>query len=334
MKQTIESILKSCTAATRVDEVGVLQRLWSGYGSIVRYALEGANQETVIVKHVSPPNAGAHPRGWNTDQSHHRKLHSYAVETAWYRDYANRCDAKCRVPHCLGVETAGDEVVMVLEDLDAAGYPLRKTAVGQAELHACLRWLAHFHARFLGERPEGLWQQGTYWHLETRPDELKVLAGEDPELYAAAEWIDAKLKASRFQTLVHGDAKLANFCFADGGVDVAAVDFQYVGGGCGMQDVAYFIGSCLNEDSCEVAEVELLDIYFSALREAFLSNSTKDQSLDLDALEAEWRELYPVAWTDFHRFLKGWSPGHWKIHSYSERLAREVIESKKAEVCD
>ena len=49
--------------------------------------------------------------------------------------------------------------------------------------------------------------------------------------------------------------------------------------------------------------------------------------LDLDALECDWRALYPVAWTDFHRFLKGWSPGHWKINGYSERLARQVVAS-------
>ena len=46
---------------------------------------------------------------------------------------------------------------------------------------------------------------------------------------------------------------------------------------------------------------------------------------DLDALEQEWRALYPLAWSDFHRFMKGWSPGHWKVHSYSERIAREVV---------
>jgi hypothetical protein len=42
-------------------------------------------------------------------------------------------------------------------------------------------------------------------------------------------------------------------------------------------------------------------------------------------MEEEWRSLYPYAWTDFHRFLKGWSPGHWKINSYSERMAKQVI---------
>lgn len=27
-------------------------------------------------------------------------------------------------------------------------------------------------------------------------------------------------------------------------------------------------------------------------------------------VETEWRFLYRVAWANFHRFLKGWSPGH------------------------
>lgn len=326
MKQSIESILKKATGAAHVREAGVLQRLWSGYGSIVRYELEGASEPSAIVKHVSPPGGGAHPRGWNTDRSHLRKLHSYAVETAWYRDYANRCDVGCRVPHCWTVKAMGDEVVMVMEDLDAAGFPIRKTQVDEVELKACLVWLANFHARFFEMRPEGLWERGTYWHLGTRPDELKVLLKEDPELCEAAGAIDAKLKASSFQTLVHGDAKLANFCFSESGAGVAAVDFQYVGGGCGMQDVAYFIGSCLRDDGCGEAEAAVLDVYFATLRAAL---QRLEISCDTDALEAEWRGLYPVAWTDFHRFLKGWSPGHWKIHSYSERLARDVVASLK-----
>ena len=48
------------------------------------------------------------------------------------------------------------------------------------------------------------------------------------------------------------------------------------------------------------------------------------------ALEDDWRALYPIAWTDFYRFLQGWSPGHWKLHRYSERLAREVLEALDA----
>jgi len=315
-------IIQSATGASRVTELGVLQKLWSGYGSIVRYAVEGTDIGSVVVKHVSPPQSGNHPRGWNTDRSHQRKLKSYSVETVWYREFAARCDTACRVPRASAVKTAGNEVVMVLEDLDAAGFSLRMSQLTESQLAACLDWLANFHATFLGVAPTGLWPNGTYWHLETRPDELEVLAQQDHALYEAASAIDAHLQASAYQTLVHGDAKLANFCFADSGNGVAAVDFQYVGRGIGVKDLAYFMGSCLSEAECEQNERRLLEHYFSALREALIR---KGSSVDLDALESDWRRLYPLAWTDFHRFLKGWSPGHWKINTYSERLAAEVV---------
>jgi thiamine kinase-like enzyme len=188
-------------------------------------------------------------------------------------------------------------------------------------MKACLKWLANFHATFMGKEPSGLWAVGTYWHLETRPDELEAL--EDEALRASASKIDALLSSAHYQTLVHGDAKLANFCFSEDGLQVAAVDFQYVGGGCGMKDVAYFIGSCLYEEDCERHEDELLEYYFAELRAGL---KRRNSDIDPDALEQEWRTLYPIAWTDFHRFVKGWSPGHWKIHSYSERLSREVID--------
>ena len=77
-----------------------------------------------------------------------------------------------------------------------------------------------------------------------------------------------KLSAAKYQSLVHGDAKLANFCFTANGERVAVLDFQYVGGGCGMKDVAYFVGSCLDEASCEKREDAILDTYFASLGEA------------------------------------------------------------------
>ena len=46
------------------------------------------------------------------------------------------------------------------------------------------------------------------------PDELRVLKVEDPDLARAAEAIDQMLSACPFMTIVHGDAKLANFCFS------------------------------------------------------------------------------------------------------------------------
>ncbi len=215
---------------------------------------------------------------------------------------------------------------MVFEDLDASGFPVRKGAVSMVDMQLCLQWLANFHATFMGQEPAGLWAVGTYWHLETRPDELAVL--DDMALKEAAGQIDRKLRASPYQTFVHGDAKLANFCFSDHGRQVAAVDFQYVGGGCGMKDVAYFIGSCLYEEECERHEAELLNFYFGQLKGAL---QKRQSTIDSAAVEQEWRALYPLAWTDFHRFMKGWSPGHWKINSYSERMAREVLAELDSE---
>ena len=322
MNAHLKSVILSATGASELIELGVIQSLWSGYGSIVRYGLIGATVDSVVVKHVALPEGVAHPRGWNTNLSHLRKLKSYEVETAWYRDWSAQCGAGCRVPKCLALESVGHELIIVMEDLDAAGFAERHTSVTETELQSCLRWLAQFHATFMGAEPAGLWACGTYWHLETRPDELAVLEREDPELKAAAVVIDQELKASPYQTLVHGDAKLANFCFAKDGRSVAAVDFQYVGRGCGMKDVIYFIGSCLREAECERQETALLDYYFTELCQAL---ELQQPDIDIDALETNWRVLYPVAWTDFHRFLKGWSPGHWKIHSYSERLAHAVV---------
>jgi hypothetical protein len=91
-----------------------------------------------------------------------------------------------------------------------------------------------------------------------------------------------------------------------------------------MKDLAYFVGSCLDESSCEKREHEFLDQYFATLCRNISMNRP---DLDPKAIETEWRGLYPVAWTDFYRFLKGWSPDHWKINSYSERLTREVVAS-------
>ena len=320
MNKHFQDIIQKATGAKQVFEIEVIQNLWSGYGEIVRFGLTETDRKSVVVKHVQLIQE-KHPRGWNTDLSHQRKLKSYEVETEWYKSWGKLCNEGCRIPDCLALESINGEVLMVLEDLDSSGFEGRRSSsVNWNEVEACLKWLANFHATFMGKKPDRLWETGTYWHLDTRPDELKVL--EDKPLKSAASAIDRKLSSSPFQTFVHGDAKLANFCFSTDGKTVAAVDFQYVGGGCGMKDVAYLIGSCMYEEDCERYESKILDFYFDELTKVL---SSKNNFIDTQALEKEWRSLYPIAWADFHRFVKGWHPGHWKINSYSERISREVI---------
>ncbi|WP_066629326.1 oxidoreductase family protein [Labilibacter marinus] len=320
MNKHFKDITLQVTGADDLNVEEEIQSLWSGYGSIVRLSLQGSPIKSVVAKHVRMPKQNKHPRGWNTDYSHLRKVKSYEVETAWYQNFADKCTDKCRIPKSYVIEAKNDEVFMVMEDLDDSGFNARLNSVSWQEIEVCLKWLANFHTTYLNQKPNNLWSIGTYWHLDTRPDELNIM--DDTALKAAAPFIDKKLNEAKYLTFVHGDAKLANFCFSPDGKKVAAVDFQYVGGGVGMKDVAYFVGSCLYEDDCEKLEAKILDCYFDELNKAL-----KGSSINFNELEQEWRSLYPVAWTDFHRFLKGWSPSHWKINSYSEKLTQKVLKS-------
>ncbi|MFO7823321.1 MAG: phosphotransferase [Cyclobacterium sp.] len=315
----IASQILNCTGATTIREIAHVQTLWSGYGSIKRYKLVGGKYPSVIVKHIQLPQPGKHPRGWNTDLSHQRKIKSYAVESYWYQHYARLTGPDCKVPQLLHAETQESSRLIIMEDLNALGFPRRLTpdTVSLAAAKNCLTWLARFHAKFMQVPPIGLWEMGTYWHLETRPDELAKM--NHIPLKQAASLIDQRLNEATFQTLVHGDAKLANFCFGPED-QVAAVDFQYVGKGCGIKDVAYFISSCFTAEACEIHEDELLNHYFNSLEMAL------DKSIDFQLVKKEWTKLYAFAWADLYRFLDGWSAGHWKMHGYSERLTRSVLE--------
>nr|WP_282174626.1 phosphotransferase [Vibrio diabolicus] len=299
------------------QSVEVIQSLWGGYGELVRVNYSTCS---VIIKHVKLPKPSEHPRGWNTDRSHQRKLHSYQVEVNWYTDFSREVNTRCRVPQGLKTFQSENEWLIVMEDLAEAGFPKVITDAKLEHLRACLTWLANFHARYIGVRSDKLWHSGTYWHLATRPDELEVL--QDTDLKDAAQLIDQMLSQAKFKTLVHGDAKLANFCFDREESSVAAVDFQYVGHGCAMKDVALFMSSAVKPERCAEMEVWVLDTYFAQLQQALM---VYHPNLDPNEVEREWRPLFAVAWADFQRFVKGWSPDHWKINPYTEALTSRAL---------
>ena len=331
MSPHITNQILKATNSTVITKVENIQELWSGYGHLSRIFLDNQENKTVILKHVQIPKKISHPKGFANHFSNQRKIKSYQVETAWYQNYndLNLQDKNSRTPQCLACFNQENEFFILLEDLCTSGFSNKITEVKLKNIRTVLSWLASFHAKFMHTKASPLWKQGTYWHLQTRPDELKVLEKEDLKLARMASLIDQKLQNSQYQTLIHGDAKLDNFCFSKDLSQVAAVDFQYVGHGCGMKDVAYFMGSCLNEDDCEKYEGAILDHYFEKLSQHF-----KGDSKEFNELEKEWRKLFPFAWADFHRFLKGWSPGHWKINSYSEKITLKASKQIINELLD
>eukprot|EP00613_Pedinella_sp_CCMP2098_P023735 CAMPEP_0171709662 /NCGR_PEP_ID=MMETSP0991-20121206/15584_1 /TAXON_ID=483369 /ORGANISM="non described non described, Strain CCMP2098" /LENGTH=339 /DNA_ID=CAMNT_0012299757 /DNA_START=92 /DNA_END=1111 /DNA_ORIENTATION=- len=296
----------------------VVQSLWSGYGSIIRLWLSGGDgvPTSVIAKRVQPPR----------DESgigHERKCRSYVVEQCFYEKYAGLLNpGLCRVPQLLCSDhSVPGETLFILEDLDPVelgpGFGERRSRLDVQDARSCVVWLAQFHKTFLnknvglGSGSGGVWAQGTYWHLATRPDEHRGMDNRDP-LKSEAGSIDKLLRTAKHQTLLHGDAKLANFCWRKrekqrgdascvgaGGVatlGVAAVDFQYTGWGIGVLDLYYCLGAFPAVEDLPRNEAALLDLYFSVLDAG-------------PEVEAEWRALYCVAVADFERFLAGWCGG-------------------------
>jgi len=305
--------------ATTILSQTLIQKLWSDYGVLLKLQTNSPTHQSVIVKKISLPKIQHHPRGWNTDVSHQRKIKSYQVETNFYQHYNEHSSTHCYYPKYLGSMSSENETLITLEDLDALGFNKRCDFLSFDEAKICIKWLAHFHGKFLNITPTGLWDTGTYWHLATRLDELDAI--NDPVLKKAAPLIDKKLNQCEFKTIVHGDAKVANFCFSQNAV--AAVDFQYVGGGCGMKDLTYFLGSTLSDEEIENHEQEILNFYFDELQKSMELNK-KNQPFQ--KIKTQWLQLYPFAWADFHRFLEGWRPGHWKLGNYSTRQLNFALQ--------
>jgi thiamine kinase-like enzyme len=200
---------------------------------------------------------------------------------------------------------------LLLEDLATAGFHPNPSP-GEKETRGGLTWLAHFHSQFLQTSAPELWEEGCYWHLDTRETEwLKMPEGP---LKDHARELDRRLKSARFQTLVHGDAKTTNFCWDQNG-KAAAVDFQYVGKGCGIRDVALFLDRALGREGCEQFADQWLDFYFQTLGEALNQDG---HGRHAEELVEEWRSLYPVAWSDYCRFSLGWSTRA-SVDSYSQK---------------
>jgi len=351
-----------------------VQSLWSGYGEIVKFELTPSLSQassssnaklptSVVVKWVNPPERVVHPRGWQSDIAHQRKLSSYQVEMNAYRLFnqtrkLENWPSNLNIPYCHQAyyDQKSCQQVLLLEDLDASGFPLRYDSLTETQILPCIDWLASFHAFFLQDfakpdnrrmpshlpqgfenkvdnfatcsqglpKPFGLWPIGSYWHLATRPDEWQKMPESKLKQKAAA--LDKKLNNLRFKTLIQGDAKVANFCFSKksqaDGMKVAALDFQYTGIGCGMKDFIYLLGSCLSESECQTHWGQLLDAYFVKLK---MCLAELNSELEIKALEQEWRFAFELAWADFQRFLEGWSPTHKKNTSFSRALTASAL---------
>lgn len=189
--------------------------LWSNYGSIERVALQkgsglrkGSNASSyfVIVKTVTPPRVSDD----EADEGHLRKLLSYEVERWFYHHLSNRLptEVKVAISYPLSNERIDEEPIrLLMEDLSVEfSYPARGS-LGLDDTKIVLDWLATFHGAFWGIQNEpdiasslvppplqhksgdkiGVWEQGTYWYLDTRREEFESIGHDHRWLL---EWVE------------------------------------------------------------------------------------------------------------------------------------------------
>lgn len=302
-----------------IELVELIQPLWSGQGYCLRVKSH-AYQQQYVAKVIYPNETAAHPRGWSGELAFQRKCRSYEVESQFYTHYQPLV-TQAVTASLITQATNGLHRIMVFDDLSIQGYEPADTKLSPDALAPYIDWLASLHADFVQQPLPHLWEQATYWHLRTRPEEWQAMA---PSVYRDyAQHIDGYLHNQMFKTLIHGDAKVANFCFNSSTKRVAAVDFQYSGTGIGVQDLAYFLGSCLSEDDLLTYTAPCIERYFTTLRSKL---QLKLSEVDIQLLEQQWRSAYNVACADFYRFLLGWKPDHPKVNKALQSRAEKGLQ--------
>jgi hypothetical protein len=208
--------------------------LWSSYGHIYRLKVASAGDvhcphNTLILKSIHPPSL----RTGTADESHLRKLLSYEVERFFYQNLSSRLPAHVKVAesypltrNVADIATSGGD--LLLEDLSPEYPHPARGSLGLEATQCVLRWLSGFHAAFwnahlasdggsgtslpnlvppplqispasdanqLEEAGRGVWQQGTYWYLDTRREEMSSVdeSGDEGWLVPWAEKVNVAI---------------------------------------------------------------------------------------------------------------------------------------------
>ncbi|KAK0383658.1 hypothetical protein NLU13_9569 [Sarocladium strictum] len=241
----------------------------------------------------------------------------------------------------------------------------KREALQPRQVHSAIEWLANFHriskdwfsrdddhSRFVlppldeerrrkqGQGGDSVWLNGGYTYLATRRKEYASLEKDSSSEWSAAfcepksslgcsiaEAV-AKVLTPRgrlAESYIHGDVKSENMFTTEHGDKVAFFDFQYVGLGLGVCDLAKLF-TCsipikmLGDDSEEVipaseGEKDLLRRYRTAL--GMSANASEYP-------EEEFRRHWECALVDWCRFQASW--GFWGNTEWLEGRVRSILQ--------
>ncbi|KAK5077865.1 hypothetical protein LTR64_003734 [Lithohypha guttulata] len=195
----------------------------------------------------------------------------------------------------------------------------------------------------------GVWLNGGYTYLATRRKEYADLQGDSDLEWSsklcqpvgsgrssiaelAAELLSSSRAIEPYKTLIHGDVKSENLFTTASGDAVAFYDFQYVGLGLGVCDLAKLFTCSIplqmlvddlgvvytsSELTMQTGEEQLLRAYLSQLRK-------------VSSKEYEWEEFvrhWETALVDWLRFQASW--GFWGNSEWLECRVRSILNDKR-----
>jgi hypothetical protein len=207
----------------------------------------------------------------------------YRNELCFYQHFVNR--VTIRAPRCAYAAIDNDGwFTLVLEDLAPLEPGDQLVGCTVAQVEAAVQELVGLHAPFW-DSPELAQHPCFTGHDLADPSMLAgglravvpgfveryghAFAPDEVDFYerfgrAPEGWIAARPRA---RSLVHSDYRPDNLLFGEGegGVRVAAVDWQGFGRGCALSDVSFVIGNALSPDHRRAHEERIVRGYHDAL---------------------------------------------------------------------
>jgi hypothetical protein len=209
-------------------------------------------------------------------------LKLYTLELGWYRELAPKFDVAC--PACLHIESANDDqdFVLLLEDLAPAAQGDQLAGASIAQVEAALVQAARLHAPLWASPrlDEIAWLRPSEASANMVRTLLPPFYAQFRERYAARLAPDILAMGDAFITrlggymdrppsaitLQHRDFRIDNLLFSPDGAHAHVVDWQTLGVGPGMLDVAYLLGASFADADVRAAhERRLVDFYADQL---------------------------------------------------------------------
>ncbi len=265
-----------------------------------------AHNERIHLEYADPPEAGRSPSAPATivgkfpspsqESREAGARGTYRAETIFYTTLAS--SLPIRTPACFygGLSEDQTTFTLLLEDLAPARQGDQIAGASDPEIEAAVRNLAGLHAPLQGDPRLDSFD----WTLQTSDDEFALyiemgtpvfleryrerLSDEDAETLRrfAAGIRNWRKRAPTVKTLVHGDYRLDNLMFdsAEGGIRVAAVDWQTLSVGSGGQDLAYLLGTSSPPERRRIHEAHMLEVYREAMAELGVERSPAEIRAD------------------------------------------------------